>query len=178
MFYSNSIAHGPTLAKDLSLIDSMKRFVESWRRFLRAGQVKNPKPREPEVRPNGEGAYCPLPPFRNFPWEQNGPGAPRRLSFVSGALAVRPHLRQARCTVLAVMMALVLGVAGIARAQQEVAPDHYEELPQYTPARMVAHNRSRVTRVAGHRSRLTARAHRPGQGPDRNQGLHSKSKSS
>jgi len=100
----------------------------------------------------------------------------RRLSFVSATLAARPYLRQAKSLVLVIMMALVLGVAGVARAQQEVAPEHFDNPAQYAPVSKATRARPRrMTKIGGHRSPLMARAHRAGQGTGRKSGLHSAS---
>jgi hypothetical protein len=79
-----------------------------------------------------------------------------------------PYLGRANPIVLAVTMALVLSMAGIARAQQEVAPDRFDNLAQYLPASNVARKGSRrMTKMARHRLGLTARARLQGQGPGR-----------
>jgi hypothetical protein len=138
-------------------------------------------PPETEVEPNDEGSYCPLPPLWRFPWEQSeGPRPARMLSFVSGALAVRRHFRQARSAALVVMIALVLGMAGVAQAQQEVAPDHFDNdatyvLPHKATRNVTRKKSRRAKKIANHRSGLNARAHRASQARDGKAGGHSAS---
>jgi hypothetical protein len=150
----------PALRKDLRLIEAKTNFIES--RRLSAGQAEDSSSPDPEASPNGQGSYCPLPPLWRFPWQQSEEPRPaRRLSFVSGTLAI-PYLRQAKSLVLVIMMALVPGMAGVARAQQEVAPDRFDRPSLYAPTRNVASRKlQRVKKkIADHRSGLTARAQR------------------
>ena len=175
MFYSNTMTHGATLGRDLGLIERITHFVESSTRFLRAAQGETSDPPAPEAPPSADGSYCPLPPLWRFPWEQTGEPRPApRLSFVSGALAVRPYLRHAKSLVLVVAMALMLGTAGAARAQQEVAPEHFDNPAQYAPPSNVALKGSRRPK-SGRRAALAARARRTAQRTDRKGGLHSAS---
>jgi hypothetical protein len=178
MFYSNQMTLGAALraailglhpnglSKDCHLSETITRFIECWRKFLGGGQEENSSPTDSEA-PNDQGFYCPLPPLWRFPWEQSEePRLAPRLSFVTGALAARPYLRRAKALVLVIMMALVLGMAGVACAQQEVAPDHFDQTSLYAPARNVGSEKlqQRVKKkIADHHSGLTARARRAGQ---------------
>jgi hypothetical protein len=83
------------------------------------------------------------------------------------------YILRASSIALAMMIALVLGMAGVARAQQEVAPEHHDyDPPLYAQTRNVSRKASRgVKKIAGHRSKLTARAHRTKGQPEKQAGI-------
>jgi hypothetical protein len=168
MFYGKSMTYGPTLRKDLRLIERITSFIQSCIKSLSAAQVETADPPKPELT-QGAASSSPVPPNWRFPWERGDELRPAlRLSFVSGALAVRASRKQAKALALVLAAALVLGTAAIAQAQQEVAPDHFDEPPAlYVPARNLSTRKSHLANhTAGRRSRLTSRAHRTSQARD------------
>jgi hypothetical protein len=112
----------------LNLIDSMTQAEDFWSRLLRVDPATGYDPTESELIPDGRAPHCAWPPLWKLPWESAAmPDTPGRLSSVTGALPIRAGRAPAfKSIIVAALMALVLGRASIAKAHQEMAPDHYQ----------------------------------------------------
>jgi hypothetical protein len=155
MSYSNTLTRGRIPTGELSRIEAMTRAEDYWEKLLQAEPATECDSTESEVMPDGRAPRrTGLPPWR-FPW---GPLA------IPGALENSTTFKS---IIAAIGMTLILGMAGIAKAQQETMPDHFEaSYVEYNAARSTVRSKpARRVRSSGRRSGQSASGRQPSERP-------------
>jgi hypothetical protein len=155
MSNSNNATDRRVTRGELDLIEAITRADDFWRRLLRAKPATGYDPTESELVADGI-------------WDSS------QGNFHSGGQAqYRPREpkngRGLKSIIVVAMMALVLSTANLAKAQQEIGPDHFEASSfEINLARNVALKRSpRGSKGAGRRSGQHASVRHASQRPAR-----------